>query len=62
MKEDFFTKLEELVAAAKAYRAKGFGGVDPEEATKQHLIEPLLESLGYSRRLFEGVPYSWRSG
>ncbi len=49
MKEDFFTKLEELVAAAKSYRAKGFGGVDPEEATKQHLIEPLLESLGYSR-------------
>jgi hypothetical protein len=49
MKEDFFAKLDELVAAAKDFRADGFGNVDPEEATKQYLIEPLLESLGYSR-------------
>jgi predicted type IV restriction endonuclease len=46
MKEQFFTKLEQLVVAAKQFRRSGFGNVDPEEATKQHLIEPLLESLG----------------
>jgi type I restriction-modification system DNA methylase subunit len=49
MKEQFFTKLEQLVVAAKEYRRSQFGNVDPEEATKQHLIEPLLESLGYAR-------------
>jgi len=49
MKEDFFARLDELVAAAKGFRAEGFGNVDPEEATKQYLIEPLLESLGSSR-------------
>jgi type I restriction-modification system DNA methylase subunit len=53
MKEQFFTKLEQLVTAAKEYRRSRFGKVDPEEATKQHLIEPLLESLGYTRDDFD---------
>ncbi|MGD1019120.1 MAG: N-6 DNA methylase [Verrucomicrobiia bacterium] len=53
MKEDFFAKLDALVAAAKQYRTARFGEVDPEEATKQHLIEPLLESLGYTRDCYD---------
>ncbi len=48
MKEKFFAKLDELVAAAKNFLQVGFGNVSPEEATKQHLIEPLLAALGYA--------------
>jgi hypothetical protein len=48
MKETFFAKLDGLVAAAKNFLQVGFGNVSPEEATKQHLIEPLLAALGYT--------------
>lgn len=48
MKEVFFAKLQELVAAAKHFRVEGFGNVDPEEATKDRLLDPLLDSLGYT--------------
>ena len=49
MKEVFYSALDRLVADARRYRTTGFGTVDPEEATKFNLIEPLLVSLGYSR-------------
>lgn len=48
-KEEFYARLEVLVATAKEHLRRGFEGVDPEEATKQHLLEPLLEALGYGR-------------
>src|SRR5712692_1298969 len=48
MKENFFAKLEELVAAAKNFLTTGFGEVDPEEATRDKLIDPLLDSVGFT--------------
>jgi len=48
MKEQFFAKLDELVAAAKHFLGAGFGEVDPEEATRDKLIDPLLDSLGFT--------------
>jgi len=48
-KDEFYAKLDALVSAAKQIRRDGtFGPVDPEEATKDKLIDPLLESLGYT--------------
>ncbi len=49
MKDAYYAVLERLVEDARRYRRSGFGTVDPEEATKHNLIEPLLESLGYGR-------------
>ncbi len=48
MHPDFPQRLHELVERAKETRRKGIRDVDPEEYTKQHLIEPLLEALGYA--------------
>jgi hypothetical protein len=48
MKDQFFAKLEEVVAEAKRLRVYGFGDQEPEEATKQLLLEPLLQALGFT--------------
>jgi predicted type IV restriction endonuclease len=48
MHPEFPKRLHELVERAKEIRRKGIAGVDPEEYTKQHLIEPLLEAVGYA--------------
>jgi type I restriction-modification system DNA methylase subunit len=48
MKEIFFTKLEALIAEAKRLQVSGFGEQEPEEATKQLLIEPLFNALGFA--------------
>ena len=45
--QQFYDKLDELVKTAKDFLVTGFGDAKPEEATKQHLIEPLLAALGY---------------
>ena len=45
---EFFAKLEELVAEAKRLRVTGFDDQEPEEATKQLLLEPLLQALGFT--------------
>ena len=45
--QQFYDKLDELVRVAKDFIVTGFGDASPEEATKQHLIEPLLMALGY---------------
>ena len=47
MKELFFTKLKALIAEAKRLQTSGFGEQEPEEATKQRLLEPLFEVLGF---------------
>ena len=46
-KEDFNAKLETLIASARHLRVYGFGEQEPEEATKQLLLEPLFQALGY---------------
>lgn len=48
MDSEFPQRLHALIERAKEIRRKGISGVDPEEYTKQHLIEPLLQALGYS--------------
>ena len=48
MKEAFFTKLKALMAEAKRLHTSGFGDQEPEEATKQLLIEPLFQALGFA--------------
>jgi type I restriction-modification system DNA methylase subunit len=50
MKESFFTKLEALVAEAKRLRVSGFGDQEPEEATKQLLLEPFFNALGFAAK------------
>ena len=45
--EDFNAKLEPLIANARQLRVSGFGGQEPEEATKTLLLEPLFHALGY---------------
>jgi len=47
MKEQFFTRLAELVALAKDFPTTAFDEAAPEETTKHKLIRPLLKSLGY---------------
>lgn len=49
-KENFFVALKTLIATAKSLQAAGFGGQEPEEATKQQLIEPLFEALGFAAK------------
>jgi type I restriction-modification system DNA methylase subunit len=48
MKEQFFAKLETLIAEARRLTTRGFDEQEPEEATKQSLIEPLLQALGFT--------------
>jgi type I restriction-modification system DNA methylase subunit len=50
MKEEFFGKLEGVVAEAKRLRVRGFEDQEPEEATKQLLLEPLLQGLGFGAK------------
>jgi adenine-specific DNA-methyltransferase len=47
MNPDFPQRLQELVDRAKELRRQGIHGVDPEALTKQQLIEPLFQELGY---------------
>jgi type I restriction-modification system DNA methylase subunit len=47
-KEKFFAKLETLVAEARRLKVRGFDEQEPEEATKQLLLEPLLQALGFT--------------
>ena len=46
-KDDFNAKLEPLIAGARQLRISGFGEQEPEEATKELLLEPLFQALGY---------------
>ena len=48
MKEKFFGRLETLIAEARRLITRGFDEQEPEEATKQSLIEPLLQALGFT--------------
>jgi hypothetical protein len=48
MKEKFFGRLETLIAEARRLRTRGFDEQEPEEATKQSLIGPLLQTLGFT--------------
>ena len=48
MKEQFFTKLKALIVEAKRLQTSGFGDQEPEEATKQLLLEPLFHALGFA--------------
>src|SRR5438067_1013124 len=48
MHPEFLQRLHELVERAREIRRKGIADVDPEEYTKQHLIDPLLKALGYA--------------
>jgi type I restriction-modification system DNA methylase subunit len=50
MKDQFFAKLEEVLAETKRLRVYGFGDQEPEEATKQLLLEPLLQGLGFGAK------------
>lgn len=47
-KEKFFAELKVLIAKAKSLQTSGFDEQEPEEATKQFLIEPLLHALGFA--------------
>ena len=50
-KEKFFAKLEALITEAKEFKRRGFDLQEPEEATKQLLLEPLLQALGFTSDL-----------
>ncbi len=47
-KEKFFAKLQALTAVAGEFKRRGFDLQEPEEATKQKLLEPLLQTLGFA--------------
>jgi type I restriction-modification system DNA methylase subunit len=47
-KDKFFAKLEALIAVAGEFKRRGFDLQEPEEATKQLLLEPLLQALGFT--------------
>ena len=48
MKEEFFVKLEKLIAEARRLLVAGFTAEqEPEEETKQSLLEPLFQALGF---------------
>jgi hypothetical protein len=51
MKEQFFGKLETLIAEARRLKTRGFDEQEPEEATKQYLIGPLFLALGLPKSL-----------
>jgi len=44
---EFPQRIHELIERAREIRRRGISGVDPEEYTKQHLIEPLLQAVGF---------------
>lgn len=48
MKDQFAARLEALVAEARRLKTTGFGDQEPEEATKQRLLEPLFACLGFA--------------
>lgn len=50
MNPEFPQRLHELIERAKETRRNWKGGIDPEAFTKQQLIEPLLEAMGYDLR------------
>src|SRR4051794_18375966 len=50
MKEEFFARLEALIAEGKRLKGYGFDEQEPEEATKQLLLEPLLQALGFTSK------------
>ncbi len=47
-KENFFAKLQALIAEAGEFKRRGFDLQEPEEATKQKLLEPLFHTLGFT--------------
>ena len=49
-KDKFFAELETLIVKAKSLKTRGFDEQEPEEATKQRLIEPLLQTLGFTSK------------
>jgi len=49
-KEQFFAELETLIAKAKRLQTSGFDEQEPEEATKQFLIEPFLHAFGFTSK------------
>jgi type I restriction-modification system DNA methylase subunit len=48
-KEQFFDKLEGLIAEARRLKVRGFGEQEPEAATCHELILPLLDALGFRK-------------
>jgi len=50
MKEQFFAKLETLIAEGQRLKTSGFGDQEPEEATKQLLLEPFFHALGFNAK------------
>ncbi|HEY9175041.1 MAG TPA: DNA methyltransferase, partial [Verrucomicrobiae bacterium] len=50
MKDHFLVKLEALIAEARRLRVSGFDEQEPEEATKQLLLEPLFSALGFAAK------------
>lgn len=49
MKEQFFAKLETLLAEARRLLTHGFGEQEPEAATCHELIMPLLEAFSFRK-------------
>ena len=50
IKDQFFAKLETLIAEAKRLRTSGFGEQEPEAATCHELIRPLFDALGFRQQ------------
>src|SRR5438876_2920210 len=50
MHPEFLPRIHALVERAKELRRERVHGVDPEAFTKQQLIEPLFQALGYDLR------------
>ncbi|MGD0351743.1 MAG: N-6 DNA methylase [Verrucomicrobiota bacterium] len=50
MKEQFFAKLETLIAEARRLKVRGFGEQEPEAATCHELIIPLFDALGFRQQ------------
>jgi type I restriction-modification system DNA methylase subunit len=50
MKEQFFAKLETLIAEARRLKVRGFGEQEPEAATCHELILPLFDALGFRQQ------------
>ncbi|MBI3414019.1 MAG: N-6 DNA methylase [Verrucomicrobia bacterium] len=49
MKEQFFSKLELLIADARRLKTAGFGEQEPEAATCHELLLPLFKALGFRK-------------
>ena len=50
IKEQFFGKLEILIAEARRLKTRGFDEQEPEAATCHELILPLLDALGFRQQ------------